>query len=78
MYGYEIFSDTVLAGQNIRKKDPCWCGSGKKFKHCHLKKFGEIYVQCCMFKKPLNVFCKMTIEEPRASGKVFVVASGYS
>jgi uncharacterized protein YchJ len=21
----------VMIGQN----DPCWCGSGKKFKHCH-------------------------------------------
>jgi preprotein translocase subunit SecA len=22
---------------NIGRNDPCWCGSGKKYKHCHLK-----------------------------------------
>ncbi|MEE8059279.1 MAG: YchJ family protein [Pseudomonadales bacterium] len=20
---------------NVKRNDPCWCGSGKKFKHCH-------------------------------------------
>ena len=20
-----------------KRNDPCWCGSGKKFKHCHMK-----------------------------------------
>jgi SEC-C motif len=76
--GCEIFADTVLAGPDIRRKDPCWCDSGKKFKNCHLKKFGEIYVKHSTFNKPLYSFFKMTIDKPRASGKVFVVASGYS
>ncbi len=78
VYGYEIFADTVLAGQDIRKNDPCWCGSGEQFKHCHMKKFGEIYIRHCAFKKPMYAVCGMTTEEPRASGKVFWVASGYS
>jgi len=25
------------ANQKIGRNDPCWCGSGKKFKHCHGK-----------------------------------------
>jgi preprotein translocase subunit SecA len=24
----------------IGRNDPCWCGSGKKFKHCHYPQFG--------------------------------------
>ena len=23
---------------NVGRNDPCWCGSGKKYKHCHYKK----------------------------------------
>jgi preprotein translocase subunit SecA len=26
-----VKSDQERVGRN----DPCWCGSGKKFKHCH-------------------------------------------
>ena len=22
-------------GRKLRRNDPCWCGSGKKYKHCH-------------------------------------------
>jgi len=25
------------AKENIGRNDPCWCGSGKKYKHCHYK-----------------------------------------
>jgi preprotein translocase subunit SecA len=21
--------------ERVGRNDPCWCGSGKKFKHCH-------------------------------------------
>ncbi len=27
----------TLDGQKIGRNDPCWCGSNKKFKHCHGK-----------------------------------------
>ncbi len=29
--------ETVVKGEhdNIGRNDPCWCGSGKKFKKCH-------------------------------------------
>ena len=23
------------AEEKLGRNDPCWCGSGKKFKHCH-------------------------------------------
>jgi tetratricopeptide (TPR) repeat protein len=23
--------------RQLRRNDPCWCGSGKKYKHCHMK-----------------------------------------
>jgi preprotein translocase subunit SecA len=26
---------TVSAEQRVGRNDPCWCGSGKKFKKCH-------------------------------------------
>ena len=28
--------DRTIAQRSIRRKDPCPCGSGRKFKHCHL------------------------------------------
>jgi preprotein translocase subunit SecA len=27
----------VRAGQKVGRNDPCPCGSGKKYKHCHGK-----------------------------------------
>src|SRR5262249_6500803 len=41
--GMSVMSPDVLAGPEIREGDDCWCGSGKKFKACHLKKFGSVY-----------------------------------
>ena len=31
----ELLSDEELANLNISRNDPCPCGSGKKYKHCH-------------------------------------------
>jgi preprotein translocase subunit SecA len=25
------------SGQSLGRNDPCWCGSGKKYKHCHMR-----------------------------------------
>ena len=25
----------AVAGRKMGRNDPCWCGSGKKFKRCH-------------------------------------------
>jgi tetratricopeptide (TPR) repeat protein len=27
--------------QKPKRNDPCWCGSGKKYKHCHMKSDGQ-------------------------------------
>lgn len=32
---------TVHSGRDVGRNDPCWCGSGKKFKKCHLGVGGE-------------------------------------
>jgi len=28
----------------LGRNDPCWCGSGKKYKHCHGKVVGLLFV----------------------------------
>lgn len=33
--GEKAFPSGELAGQKIGRNDPCWCGSGKKWKKCH-------------------------------------------
>jgi preprotein translocase subunit SecA len=30
--------EPAFAKKKIGRNDPCWCGSGKKFKHCHYPK----------------------------------------
>jgi hypothetical protein len=35
LQGDRIFSPLQTTGMNPRRNDPCPCGSGKKFKHCH-------------------------------------------
>ncbi|MBI2299755.1 MAG: SEC-C domain-containing protein [Armatimonadetes bacterium] len=31
---------TVQNEERPGRNDPCWCGSGKRYKHCHLKSDG--------------------------------------
>jgi preprotein translocase subunit SecA len=35
MAGVPSSQGTVQAAKNPGRNDPCWCGSGKKFKKCH-------------------------------------------
>lgn len=77
-YGSEIFTSTIIAGPEIRKKDKCWCGSGSFFKDCHMKKFGSWYAKFGGFKKPMYATFWMDFDEPRLSGKTFYVSSGYA
>ena len=30
-------SGPAPAQKQLKRNDPCWCGSGKKYKHCHMK-----------------------------------------
>ena len=33
----EARPEPVRVQRKIGRNDPCWCGSGKKYKNCHLK-----------------------------------------
>jgi len=33
----ETRPEPVRAQIKLGRNDPCWCGSGKKYKNCHLK-----------------------------------------
>lgn len=76
--GVNLMAPYYLAGQEIRKKDPCWCGSGELFKHCHLKKSGAVEVRHHAWQRPLNWVVEIERQEPVASGKLFRLQSGYS
>ncbi|HCP28101.1 MAG TPA: hypothetical protein DIT96_00430, partial [Pseudomonas sp.] len=30
-----VAAEPVRNEQKLGRNEPCWCGSGKKFKHCH-------------------------------------------
>ncbi|MBN2398501.1 MAG: SEC-C domain-containing protein [Deltaproteobacteria bacterium] len=36
---------------DLGRNDPCWCGSGKKYKHCHMesdeKKRSKLRAKTC-------------------------------
>lgn len=67
----------ILAGPLIRKNDDCWCGSGKRFKVCHLKKFGSVYAQLPGFRKPMSMISSFTKKQPVLSGSKYVVTSSF-
>ena len=31
----KILGHPPKSAQNMNRNDPCWCGSGKKYKKCH-------------------------------------------
>jgi preprotein translocase subunit SecA len=33
----EAVTKPVVSGPKVGRNDPCFCGSGKKYKHCHGK-----------------------------------------
>lgn len=76
--GPQVHADQLLSGPDIRKTDPCWCGSGEQFKHCHLKKYGAVYARLHGFKQPMYMVSQLVVEVPRASGTTFTVASGFA
>ena len=77
-YGVDIMAPQILAGGEIRKNDPCWCGSGQPFKHCHLKKFGAVEVAAQAWKRPLNWVVEIERNDPVPSGRLFRIQSGFS
>lgn len=71
----EIMGPSVLAGPKIGKNGPCWCGSGKKFKHCHLKILGAVYANIPFFKRPIPWTVEQGSDVSVPSGRVFRVSS---
>ena len=35
-YEEKLVQEPVVLGKRLGRNDPCWCGSGKKYKKCHL------------------------------------------
>jgi methionyl aminopeptidase len=46
----------------IGRNDPCWCGSGKKFKKCHMDAPDPLPVVPAHEHKPANKFCKTEVD----------------
>lgn len=76
--GMSVMSPDILAGPEIKEGDDCWCGSGKKFKACHLRKFGSVYARVPGFKKPMVMVAGIKAKNPVSSGIRFVVTSGFA
>ena len=75
--GSEVMTASILAGPEIRKRDLCWCGSGERFKHCHLRKYGGIYVRHSAWRQPLVPTIACRREDAWPSGQIFAVQGGY-
>lgn len=75
--GPELMSMTLLSGPSLHKNKRCWCGSGKKFKQCHHKKFGSVYVNLPGFTAPMSWVVRVSHEDAGPSGKEFTVTGGF-
>ena len=76
--GIEIRAEQALAGPSIRKKDACWCNSGKLFQACHMKTLGLVYANLPDFQRPLPFTTRSTSKVAVAAGTQFVVTSGFT
>ncbi|HCF24759.1 MAG TPA: hypothetical protein DER67_04360 [Novosphingobium sp.] len=77
-YGPMLRGEDLLTGPEIKKRDPCWCGSGLLFKSCHMRKFGSSYIKLPGFNRPLTYVSRISFDDPRPSGKSFCVAGGFA
>jgi hypothetical protein len=75
--GSRIKTSEVMTGPEIRKKDPCWCASGKLFKHCHMKTCGSVSVRG-LFSAPLPFTVSVEANPGFASGRRFIVSSSFT
>lgn len=55
----------------LGRNDPCWCGFGKKYKHCHLRRDSEVALPISAVNKPFDdVLRKGRCWHPQASTSV--------
>ena len=76
-YGVVMSSQHLMTGPEIRKREICWCGSGKRFKDCHMKKFGSSHALVPTFKRPVTWVTRIEFEAPRLSGKLFQICGAF-
>ncbi len=78
-YGSSMIAGEALAGSgSLKKNSPCWCGSRKRFKECHLKKFGSAYARHPQFSQPLTWFSRVQTDDGRPSGSFFSLSGGFA
>jgi SEC-C motif len=78
-YGSLMMAGEALAGSgSLKKNSPCWCGSRKRFKECHLKKFGSAYARHPQFSQPLTWFSRVPTDDGRPSGSLFSLSGGFA
>lgn len=75
--GMEITAQKNIAGKDLRKKEPCWCGSGSTFGRCHLRKYGAISATHPAWRTPLALSVSCVRDESVPTGRVFWVQSSY-
>jgi len=44
--------------KKLSRNDPCWCGSGKKYKHCHMRQDARQRARNARTKRPPDVIVK--------------------
>ena len=72
------WEDMILTGPTIRKNEDCWCGSGKKFKVCHFKKFGSTYARLPGYHRPMAMTFAIQRKTPVAIGHFYCVQSAFN
>ena len=75
--GTFLHAGTFLSGPEIKKSEPCWCGSGKRFGACHYRKFGSVYARLPVFRKPMQWVVAFSKKDTELSGRRYVVTSSF-
>ena len=75
--GSVVSSGSLLSGPDIRKRDPCWCGSGLAFKSCHMKNYGAAAIQASVFKVPMAPYMYYEEKSARLTGIKFAMSGGF-
>jgi SEC-C motif len=75
--GTFLHAGMFLSGPEIRKSEPCWCGSGKRFGACHYKKFGSVYARLPVFRKPMQWVVAFSKKDTEFIGRQYVVTSSF-
>ena len=56
-YDIENIQQILAVIRHIGRNDPCWCASGKKYKHCHMNRSRENPLRIHEYTKIVQKFC---------------------